>query len=143
MSINKTQTDSFFIRIKKSNPFNFAKFISEKNQTPEFAASKQILNTAEANLAKISIQNDANLTEIENTLVPKFKTLNKIDFEDAEIYTGLVADPTSKNGLRYVIIEPQLNKHDVTNFRVIKKLLISELDISLNNIKTKKRQLKN
>jgi len=146
LSINKTQTDSFFIRIKKSNPFNFAKFISEKNQTPEFAASKQILNTAEANLAKISIQNDANLTEIENTLVPKFKTLNKIDFEDAEIYTGLVADPTSKNGLRYVIIEPQLNKHDVTNFRVIKKLLISELDISLNNIKTKKeaaKELKN
>lgn len=82
------------------------------------------------------------MDEIDTTLVPKFKTLSKLDFDDAEIYTGLISDPTSKNGLRYMIIEPQLNKTDETNFRVIKKLLISELDISLNSIKTKKEAAK-
>lgn len=78
-------------------------------------------------------------------LVPKFRTLNKIEFEDAEIYAGLIKDLTSKNGMRYVIIEPQMSKNDQTNFKVIKKLLISELDITLNSIKTKKdaaRELK-
>ncbi|NDB47283.1 MAG: type IV secretory pathway protein [Nitrososphaeria archaeon] len=70
-------------------------------------------------------------------LVPKFRTLNKIEFEDAEIYAGLIKDLTSKNGMRYVIIEPQMSKNDQTNFKVIKKLLISELDITLNSIKTK------
>lgn len=146
MIIDKVQNGSFFIRIKKSYPFNFSKFVSNKDQTTEFAGSKQILNSSETNLAKIASQSDVQLYEIENTLVPKFKTLNKIDFEDVEIYTGLIADPTSKNGLRYMIIEPQMNKSDVANFRVIKKLLITELDISLNNIKTKKeaaKELKN
>lgn len=146
MIIDKVQNGSFFIRIKKSYPFNFSKFVSNKDQTTEFAGSKQILNSSDINLAKITSQSDVQLNEIENTLVPKFKTLNKIDFEDVEIYTGLIADPTSKNGLRYMIIEPQMNKIDVANFRVIKKLLITELDISLNNIKTKKeaaKELKN
>ncbi|MDC8438363.1 MAG: type II/IV secretion system ATPase subunit, partial [Candidatus Nitrosotenuis sp.] len=83
---------------------------------------------------------------IDNDVIPKFKTLNKIEFEDAEIYSGLIKDPTSKNGYRYVIIEPQMSKRDEINFKVIKKLLVSELDISLNHIKTKKeaaRELKN
>lgn len=142
MIVNKTKNDSYFIRIKKSNPFNFSRFVIHKNQTSDHADSNQILNVTELNFAKISSQNDGILSEIENTLVPKFKTLNKIDFDDAEIYTGLIADPTSKNGFRYVIIEPQLNKNDEINFRVIKKLLISELDISLNSIKTKKEAAK-
>ncbi len=141
MHINKSQNDSYFIRIKKTNPFNFSKFVLNKNQTAEFSDSKQILNT-ETSFAKIPSQHDNPISEIENTLVPKFKTLNKIDFDDAEIYTGLIADSTSRNGLRYMIIEPQMNKSDETNFRVIKKLLISELDISLNSIKTKKEAAK-
>jgi flagellar protein FlaI len=144
LNINKAGSN-YFIRIKKTNPFNFSKFVPNKNETAEFASSKQILNQ-ETDYAKISVIKDNPLSEVENTLVPKFKTLNKIDFEDAEIYTGLIGDPTSKNGLRYMIIEPQLNKHDEINFRVIKRLLISELDISLNHIKTKKeasKELKN
>jgi flagellar protein FlaI len=130
LNVNKAERSSSFIRIKKTNPLNFSKFVLNKNKESDFSGSKQILN---------EVTNfDNSLSEIENTLVPKFKTLNKIDFEDAEIYTGLIGDPTSKNGLRYMIIEPQMNKHDDINFRVIKKLLISELDISLNKIKTKK-----
>lgn len=145
LNVNKGQGDSYFIRIRKTNPFNFSKFVISKNQTEDHADSKQILNTSETRFTKPASQHDSPINEIENVLVPKFKTLNKIDFDDAEIYTGLIADTTSRNGMRYMIIEPQMNKTDEINFRVIKKLLISELDISLNSIKTKKeaaRELK-
>jgi len=142
LNVNKAQNDSYFIRIRKTNPFNFSKFVLNKNESADHADSKQILNTSETRFAKIASQQDSPINEIENVLVPKFKTLNKIDFEDAEIYTGLIADTTSRNGLRYMIIEPQMNKSDNVNFRVIKKLLISELDISLNSIKTKKEAAK-
>lgn len=144
MNINKSGNSPYFIRIRKTNPFSFSKFVSNKNESADFAGSKQLLNS-EIDYTKISNLTGNPLSEVENTLVPKFKTLNKLDFEDAEIYTGLMADPTSKNGLRYMVIEPQMSKHDEINFRVIKKLLISELDISLNHIKTKKeaaRELK-
>ena len=137
----RDRDNSYFIKIKKSNPFNFSKFVLNKNHPSDFEVSKQILNNAEF-LQKRPSQPDTSLDEIDTTLVPKFKTLSKLDFDDAEIYTGLISDPTSKNGLRYMIIEPQLNKTDETNFRVIKKLLISELDISLNSIKTKKEAAK-
>jgi flagellar protein FlaI len=134
-----------FIRIKKTNPLNFARFVIKKPSVDVKDVQSQI---SDSDIAKIvnartdktdSISGDTNL-------VPKFKTLNKIEFDDAEIYAGLIKDPSSKNGLRYVIIEPQMSKHDETNFKVIKKLLISEMDISLHHIKTKKeaaRELKN
>lgn len=124
MDFGKPQRGLSFIRIKKTAPFEFSKFTTKKE------SSKQD-NTM------LSTKTNLGASDIEN-LVPKFKTLNRIEFDDAEIYAGLIKDPTSKNGLRYVIIEPQMSKTDDVNFKVIKKLLISELDISLNNIKTKK-----
>lgn len=132
MDLMKAQKGFSFIRIKKTPPLDFSKFLAKKDSKPT-ENHTQInpnitLGTADA-----------------KDLVPKFKTLNKIEFEDAEIYAGLIKDPTSKNGFRYVIIEPQLSKNDENNFKVIKKLLISELDITLNSIKTKKdaaRELK-
>jgi flagellar protein FlaI len=132
MDLMKTQRGFSFIRIKKTPPLDFSKFLAKKDQKPTESRAQInpniTLGTADA-----------------KDLVPKFKTLNKIEFEDAEIYAGLIRDPTSKNGLRYVIIEPQLSRNDENNFKVIKKLLISELDITLNSIKTKKdaaRELK-
>jgi flagellar protein FlaI len=144
--VNNSQKGSPFIRIKKTNPLNFAKFIIKKsravinNETQSQITDSDITKIINIRTDKIhSIDDDT-------CLVPKFKTLNKIEFDDAEIYTGLIKDPTSKNGMRYIIIEPQMSRQDETNFKVIKKLLISELDISLNHIKTKKeasRELKN
>ncbi len=132
MDLMKTQRGFSFIRIKKTPPLDFSKFLAKKDQKPTESRTQInpniTLGTADA-----------------KDLVPKFKTLNKIEFEDAEIYAGLIRDPTSKNGLSYVIIEPQLSRNDENNFKVIKKLLISELDITLNSIKTKKdaaRELK-
>ncbi len=134
MDFGKTNRGLSFIRIKKTAPFDFGKFVIKKDTTKQSRQDNTMLST-KTNLGASDIED----------LVPKFKTLNRIEFEDAEIYAGLIKDHTSKNGLRYVIIEPQMSKTDEVNFKVIKKLLISELDISLNNIKTKKdaaRELK-
>jgi archaeal flagellar protein FlaI len=133
MDVMRPQRGFSFIRIKKTPPLDFNKFLTKKD-SPKHQEIKTVVNS-----------NTTFGTADVKDLVPKFKTLNKIEFDDAEIYAGLIKDPTSKNGLRYVIIEPQLSRNDENNFKVIKKLLISELDITLNSIKTKKdaaRELK-
>lgn len=115
-------------KLKKSVVPDIGKILTKKETKPKITPNSVALDSDEM-----------------EDLVPKFRTLNKIEFEDAEIYAGLIKDLTSKNGMRYVIIEPQMSKNDQTNFKVIKKLLISELDITLNSIKTKKdaaRELK-
>ncbi|MGQ0606349.1 MAG: type II/IV secretion system ATPase subunit [Candidatus Nitrosotenuis sp.] len=131
MDFGKAQKGLSFIRIKKKTSFGFGKFGIKKEGVSPQQPKKPESNTM------LSTNVHLGATDIER-LVPKFKTLNRIEFEGAEIYAGMMKDPTSRNGLRYVIIEPQMNKMDSINFKVIKKLLISELDISLNNIKTKK-----
>lgn len=134
LNIGNFPRSDYFIRIKKTSPINFAKYVVSKDEPEKEPVPKA---PGIDNIDAISIDSE---------VIPKFKTLNKIEFEDAEIYSGLIKDPTSKNGYRYVIIEPQMSKRDDINFKVIKKLLVSELDISLNHIKTKKeaaRELKN
>src|SRR5574338_1706895 len=128
MDFGKSPRGLSFIRIKKTSPFDLGKFVVKKDESKITQGQKTTISNTNISLGTGDIKD----------LVPKFKTLNKIEFDDAEIYAGLIRDPTSKNGLRYVIIEPQMSKNDDTNFRVIKKLLISELDITLNSIKTKK-----
>jgi flagellar protein FlaI len=142
--INKTPRANPLLRIKKGNPLNFAKFLTKKDVKETMNVQRQV---AEVDLTKLmNMRADkTNSLGTDNNLIQKFKTLDKIEFEDAEIYAGLIKDPTSKNGMRYFVIEPQMSKNDETNFRVIRKLLISELDISLNHIRTKKeaaRELK-
>ena len=147
MASTNLPKSNYFIRIRKSNPLNFAKYIVDKIPSAEKTESKQGALPEVDYTKMVNFRHDnVDSINVDSNIMPKFKTLNKIDFEDAEIYAGLIKDPTSKNGLRYVIIEPQMSKHDEINFRVIKKLLVSELDISLNNIKTKKEaatELKN
>jgi flagellar protein FlaI len=142
--ISKTPRENPLIRIKKSNLLNFKKFLTKKTRDE---TAKTLRQVGESDLIKLmNLRTDKdNAMGTDNNLIQKFKTLDKIEFEDAEIYAGLIKDPSSKNGMRYVIIEPQMSKHDETNFRVIRKLLITELDISLNHLKTKKeasRELK-
>ncbi|MGQ0772337.1 MAG: type II/IV secretion system ATPase subunit [Nitrososphaerota archaeon] len=145
--VNISRGSNPFIRIRKTNPLNFAKFVIKKTPSDDITKEMQpqVIDTDITKIMSVRIDKSYSISDDTN-LVPKFKTLNKIDFADAEIYAGLIKDPSSKNGMRYMIIEPQLSNHDETNFRVIRKLLISELDISLNNIKTKKEaaiELKN
>lgn len=78
--------------------------------------------------------------------VPQFMTLSKLDWDNNEIHAGIIKDPTAKGGLRYQVIEPVLTERDQKAFDIIKKLLMTELSVSLGDIKSKKdaeRRLKN
>ena len=72
-----------------------------------------------------------------NEPVPKFISVNKLEFIGTEIHGGIVRDPTSIGGLRYLVIQPRLSINDKKNFDLIKKLLMTELSISLTDIKSK------
>ena len=89
---------------------------------------------------KLTIHNlpGQNIEEKSDKPIPKFITVSKLDFENAEIHGGITKDTTAKGGLRYTIIEPSLSERDRENFEIIKKLLMTELSVSLNEIKTKK-----
>ncbi|MCH7968713.1 MAG: type IV secretory pathway protein, partial [Thaumarchaeota archaeon] len=56
-------------------------------------------------------------------VAPKFLTISKLDFSGTEIHCGIIKDPTSIGGLRYVVIQPRLSIQDKKNFDIIKKLL--------------------
>ncbi|MFB5645384.1 MAG: type II/IV secretion system ATPase subunit [Nitrosopumilaceae archaeon] len=72
-----------------------------------------------------------------NEPVPKFISVNKIDFIGTSIHGGIIKDPTSIGGLRYLVIQPRLSVKDKKNFDLIKKLLMTELSISLTDISSK------
>ncbi len=69
---------------------------------------------------------------------PQFMTLSKIEFDKYDVRAGLIKDPTAPGGIRYQIIEPTLSERDKKALEIIKKLLMTELSVSLGEIKTKK-----
>ena len=94
-----------------------------------------------------NLQNNiSKLNEENNNKIPQFMTLSKLDWDNNEIHAGIIKDPTAKGGLRYKVIEPELSERDQKAFEIIKKLLMTELSVSLGEIKSKKdaeRRLKN
>ena len=104
----------------QTEPLNFAKSITAKKTKPKL--TKNIIPTE---------------TESE-TKVPQFMTLSKLEWENNEIHAGVIKDPTAKGGLRYQVIEPVLTERDQKAFEIIKKLLITELSVSLGSIKSKR-----
>ena len=76
--------------------------------------------------------------ETKKEKIPQFMTLSKLDWDNNEIHAGVIKDPTAKGGLRYQVIEPVLSERDQKAFEIIKKLLITELSVSLGSIKSKK-----
>ena len=91
------------------------------------------------NLEKLTINNlpENNLEEVEKP-IPKFVSVSKLEFDNADVHGGVTKDTTAKGGYSYTIIEPTLSKRDKANFEIIKKLLMTELTVSLNEVKTKK-----
>ena len=89
---------------------------------------------------KLTINNLPDQSKIEQIQkpIPKFISVSKLNFENAEIHGGVTKDPNAKGGLQYTIIEPTLSERDKKNFEIIKKLLMTELSVSLTEIKTKK-----
>ncbi len=104
----------------QTEPINFAKSITAKKTKPN-PTRKTIL------------------TKTENeTKIPQFMTLSKLEWDSNEIHAGVIKDPTAKGGLRYQVIEPVLSEREEKAFEIIKKLLMTELSVSLNSIKSKK-----
>ena len=77
-------------------------------------------------------------SENKNLNIPDFITVSKIVIDEVEIQSGIIKDKTAKGGIRYVVIEPTLSQNQKRIFEIIRKLLMIELSISLNSIKTKK-----
>lgn len=97
-------------------------------------------------LNKNSSDSTSKINEDSENKIPQFMTLSKLDWDNNEIHAGIIKDPTAKGGLRYQVIEPELSERDQKAFEIIKKLLMTELSVSLGEIKTKKdaeRRLKN
>lgn len=76
--------------------------------------------------------------EEKDTKIPQFMTLSKLEWDNNEIHAGIIKDPTAKGGLRYQVIEPILSERDQKAFEIIKKLLMTELTVSLQDIKSKR-----
>lgn len=88
------------------------------------------------NTNKNKEKSDSNVTT-EEEKIPQFMTLSKLDWDNNEIHAGIIKDPTAKGGLRYQVIEPVLSERDQKAFEIIKKLLMTELSVSLGEIKSK------
>jgi flagellar protein FlaI len=115
----------------KLQNLNFNPLSARKNS--EF---DKVQNT---NLEKLTIHNLPETNpQINAKPIPKFISVSKLEFENAEIHGGVTKDTTAKGGLRYTVIEPTLSERDKANFEIIKKLLMTELSVSLHTIKTKK-----
>jgi flagellar protein FlaI len=78
---------------------------------------------------------DPSVTE---KVIPQFMTLSKLDFDKFDVRAGLIKDSTAKGGIRYQIIEPSLSERDSKALEIIKKLLMTELSVSMGEIKSKK-----
>jgi flagellar protein FlaI len=101
-------------------------------------------------LQKLQVNNKINLKakiisektiseNVENEIkIPQYMTLSKLDWDNNEIHAGIIKDPTAKGGLRYQVIEPVLSERDQKAFEIIKKLLMTELTVSLQDVKSKK-----
>jgi len=97
------------------------KLVSQRNSKPNLSNSRADLSS-----------------ECENPNIPNFISVTKLVFDEIEIQSGVIKDETAKGGIRYVAIEPILSQRQKRIFEVIRKLLMTELSVSLNNIKTKK-----
>lgn len=69
--------------------------------------------------------------------VPAFIAMSESLSSTSQYYTVVAKDPTSEAGLRYTVVEPSLSKDDKANFEQIKNILINELTVDLNKLKTK------
>ena len=88
--------------------------------------------------SKINRSNQVSEISKDDLKIPQYMTLSKLDWDNNDIHAGIIKDPTAKGGLRYQVIEPVLSERDQKAFEIIKKLLMTELTVSLHEIKSKK-----
>ena len=105
----------------------------KKDSEPPKSAPKALAPTLEL-VSEKSDQSSASTEKI----IPQFMTLSKLDFDKYDVRSGLIKDPTAKGGLRYQIMEPALSERDEKALEIIKKLLMTELSVSMGEIKSRK-----
>ena len=110
------------------------------NLNPVNAIKSDFRKISNPDVKKVTIQNlpEQSILEKIEKPIPKFISVSKLNFDNAEIHGGVTKDTSARGGLSYTIIEPALSERDKKNFEIIKKLLMVELSVSLSEIKTKK-----
>jgi flagellar protein FlaI len=110
------------------------------NLNPVNAIRADFHKISNPDVKKVTTQNlpEQSILEKIEKPIPKFISVSKLNFDNAEIHGGVTKDTSARGGLSYTIIEPTLSERDKKNFEVIKKLLMIELSVSLSEIKTKK-----
>ena len=85
----------------KLQNLNFNPLSAKKNS--EF---EQVQKT---NLEKLTIHNLPEQNPVaKEKIIPKFISVSKLEFENAEIHGGVTKDPSAKGGLKYTL---SLNQH--------------------------------
>jgi len=82
------------------------------NFNPVNAIKSDFHKISNRKVNKLTIQDipDYNVLEKKEKLIPKFISVSKLNFENAEIHGGVTKDPNAKGGLQYTIIEPTLSE---------------------------------
>jgi len=98
---------------------------------PNKSVSKNEPPISESDLLSIS---DSELFS-ENTST--FVDLKRLEYQKYPVYVGVARDLTVVGEKIYKVVEPSLSEKDKEDFALIKKILMQELTIDLNDIKTK------
>ncbi len=126
--------EKFTLKVPKFIPKSIPG-IKPKAITQPKTEFEQIIQADQTELKLASLP--STITE-ENEEIPNFISVNRLDFDDVEIHGGIIKDPSSKGGLKYSVIQPRLSVRDKKNFDIITKLLMTELSVSMHEIKSKK-----
>ena len=88
------------------------------NLNPVNAIKSDFHKISNPDVKKVTTQNlpeQSILEKIENP-IPKFISVSKLNFDNAEIHGGVTKDTSARGGLSYTIIEPSLSERDKKNF---------------------------
>lgn len=66
-----------------------------------------------------------------------FVTISKLDYQNFGVHVGIVKDSTAQGGLKYVVIEPTMSKKNQQDYEQIKKILMAELVVDIDELASK------
>jgi len=117
--------------------FKITKGKNKKNETSE--SDKKLAAKSKEKDPELD-EELGNNSEDEEDSVPdlqSFITIQKLDYTDVPVYTGITKDDTARGGQRYMVIEPTFTARDKKNFETIRQILMVELTVDLNDISSK------
>jgi len=98
---------------------------------PNKSVSQSESSISESDLLSISE------SELFSENTSTFVDLKRLEYQKYPVYVGVARDLTVVGEKIYKVVEPSLSEKDKENFALIKKILMQELTIDLNDIKTK------